>query len=621
MADTDTNNTSTNQIQNEPEYSYDSIQGLPVIKKPSEKAPERNRPEWTFQSFRKMIELRNNLQAIYDQTGLNFMSPKPMRNMQELAKTFQTQGNPIDYFNPDPGFILEGEYSRRVRRIEDYIDLVFVDRNADNTGSAPVPDMAEKWDSDETFAYNFLAGPNPNQIQKLVEASAPRELDLASIDLSKVPGFQGDNLTQAIRSGRVFLVDRSDMLELFNKERSYDPSKPDGPNNLPPNATVRMYRNQSGGLKYTYAAMGLFGVPKGGQKLLPIAIQCGLKSQGHKPYTPADGYAWKMARVCLLAAHNNHHEVISHLGLTHLLVDPILIATRLRLPNTHPIAVLLTPHFEGTAAINVSARTSLIQPERSVDRLIGSKIEANYPYLVRQRREFSFRDNFLPARLNRMGVTTDSAIATYPYRDDAIRVWNAIKRWMSAYVPMCYPNEAAFQADLAIKSWAREIQDVGQVKNFCSANGEIASRDELIDLLTMIIFTAGPQHAAVNFSQGIEMLHVPTNPMAGYRQAPRHSEGKVYTMSDLLDILPPIDVAVHSWAMLSFLAGIRTNVLGDYRGAFDKQANIKAALDAFNNELRSIEASIDASNKKRKQLYGLEYIHLKPSRIPASINI
>ena len=70
---------------------------------------------------------------------------------------------------------------------------------------------------------------------------------------------------------------------------------------------------------------------------------------------------------------------------------------------------------------------------------------------------------------------------------------------------------------------------------------EIADRNDLAEILTMVIWTAGPQHAAVNFTQLEHLSYLPANPLAGFTDEPR---GRDHTLDDWLANLPPLDVAV-----------------------------------------------------------------------------
>ncbi|MCX6111045.1 MAG: lipoxygenase family protein [Proteobacteria bacterium] len=587
-------------------YKYNNDIGLPLIDTAG--PDDKNLPDWTLKIFALLLSLRTNVQAIYDKSGLKFQEPKPVRDIPKLIQVLKNGDNPIDYFTPDLGFVSSIQ-DNRAKAVSDYVDKIFVDRDKDNRGSAPLPEIATVWDSDKTFAYNFLAGPNPNQLERYRLEARPADFDITSIDLGSLPEFGGDSMARAISEGRVYLVDRSDLRAIFGNL----------PNAPAPNAAPRVFKSEiAGEWKYIYAPYVAFAVPPGGKHMLPIAIQCGPKSEGFQIYTPRDGYTWKMARVCMLAAHNNHHEVISHLGLTHLLMDPICMATRLRLHSSHPIYKLLSPHFEGTAAINISARTSLILPERSVDRLVGSKIERDYPYLAGQRLGYSFRANFPKLRMTSRGTDNSVLLPNYPYRDDSALIWDAIHNWVSDYVSVWYTSEADIRADYELQAWANEVNDIGKVKDFCLTGGGVQGRDDLIDMLTMTIFTAGPQHAAVNFPQGKEMLFVPANPLAGYAQAPK---GLGHTEGDLLGILPPLDVAVQTWSILSLLAGVHNTNLGDYRGAFTFHPKSEFYRLKFIANLVLTEGNINSANSYRRSIYELDYVHLLPSRIPASINI
>lgn len=588
------------------QYKYNTDIGLPLAEGPHEM--DENKPDWIAKIIASFLVHRRNLWQCYDK--YQWHSPKQKRDLKRLAEILKNDGDVGDYFTPDYGFIKGGREESRPKSFDDYKDNVFtMHKTALGPVYSPVPPIASSWDTDKTFAFNFVAGPNPNQLQRYRAERPPTHLNLSNFKLGEVPGFSGDIISNAIGEGRVFFVDRSDFTELFER----NPKLPH------PHASERRFSGTvSDELKYTYAPTVAFALPRDGKHLMPIAIRPGVKEEGHEIYAPQDGYSWKMSKVAMLAAHNNHHEVVTHLGLTHLLIDPVIMGTRHQLHPSHPVHKLLNPHFEGTVSINASARNTLIRPEKSVDRLVGSKIELNYPYLGKARLGFHFRDNFLPTRLEKMGVRNPAIIPLYPYRDDALLVWDAIKSWVTAYIGIWYSNDVAVKADYEIQNWAKEIETVGKVKGFTKDGGGIADRNELVEILTMVIFTAGPQHGAVNFPQGSEMLFVPANPLGGYAPAPK---GRDHSEQDYIDMFPPMDVAIQTWNILSLLAGINNTRLGYYRKAFISNPRTLMEEGRFKLNLGIIENKIRESNKVRKAVFGLEYVHLLPSRIPASINI
>ena len=78
--------------------------------------------------------------------------------------------------------------------------------------------------------------------------------------------------------------------------------------------------------------------------------------------------------------------------------------------------------------------------------------------------------------------------------------------------------------------------------------------DYLIDAITLIIFTASAQHAAVNFPQGAMMSYAPAVPLAGY-QPGSILQDKV-TEQDYLNLLPPLEQAQDQLNLVYILGSI-----------------------------------------------------------------
>ncbi len=555
-------------------YKYVEVKGVPLIE--TEGPLDKNKPDWYVSLLVVVLKIRNHMDDVVKRNNLKFEKELAPRKPKTWVEILKQERDPTEYFAPDLGAMLP---DGRPKDISDYTTKIF--------GKIKVPSIAARFDTDEQFAYTFLAGPNPNQIKRMTKPIA--EFPISNTQLQSLPEFASDDLGRAMAEGRIYYVDHSGMKILKNGVH------PQGP-------------------KYQYAPFAAFAVPRqesARTRLFPFAIQCGPTPEGRMIYQPSHGYSWKMARNCVLSAHNNHHEVVTHLGLTHLLVDAVVAATRRKLHVNHPVHALLDPHFEGTAAINIGARTTLIQPGASVDRLVGSDILSNYDLLGQERLAYSYRDNYLPNRLKRLQVDDAKLIKSYPYRDDAILIWNATHNWVSDYVEVFYKSDADIRADAELQAWAKEATVGGRIKDFGVAPGTVRDRNDLIDILTMTIFTAGPQHAAVNFTQGSDMSFVPANPLAGYVPEP---QGTGHTAADWLAQFPPLDVALHTLTELTLLAGIKHGIFGAYGTSVIAAAGAK--LLGFQAKLLEIENTINNRNRSR-----VEYIHLKPSRIPPSINI
>lgn len=292
----------------------------------------------------------------------------------------------------------------------------------------------------------------------------------------------------------------------------------------------------------------------------------------------------------------------------------MLLATVRNLAANHPVAVLLRSHFEGTTVINNLAVNVLIQPGRSVDQLIGTDLDAAYELLGRERLGFSFRSHYLDRALRHAGTHDERVLPDYPYRDDGRAVWAAIAGWATDFVAAYYLSDAAVLADPELQSWAAEIASDGggRIRDFGATPGQIADRQDLAEILTMVIWLAGPQHAAVNFPQQPDMAFLPANPLAGFGPEPT---GRGHTERDWLDNFPPIDCAIAQQSVMTLLGSVHYTRLGDYGHSFAGRA-AAAGLARFRRSLVDIEAQLVDRDRKRSS-----YPYLRPSQVPQSTNI
>jgi arachidonate 15-lipoxygenase len=407
-----------------------------------------------------------------------------------------------------------------------------------------------------------------------------------------------DSLAAAIADGRVYLADYAVL---------------DG-------AVNGTFGTRSEQQKYLYAPLALFAVPTGqspNQLLRPVAIQCGQSPTEYPIVTPSTGhYAWLAAKTVVQVADANTHEAVAHLGRTHLLIEPFSIATHRQLPHSHPLFKLLVPHFQGTLAINNAAHEILVAPRGGVDSLLSATIDNARVLAVKGLQARGFNAEILPRRLKERGVDDPVTLPVYPYRDDALLIWQAIRDWVAAYLGIYYASDAEVKGDRPLLNWAEELVsfDGGRVRDFGDhGEGSIKTLDYLVEAVTLIIFTASAQHAAVNFPQKGIMSYVPAMPTAGY--LPATAIGPTTTEADWLALLPPLEKAQSGLNLLSLLGSIYFTQLGQYKnGQLD--AKVNEPLQTFQNRLQDIEATIDRRNLERPS-----YDYLKPTKIPQSINI
>lgn len=445
-----------------------------------------------------------------------------------------------------------------------------------------LPPIAAEFGDDRVFAWMRVGGPNPVMLQRMT-APDPR-FPVTNHHLER--SVRGDSLEAAMDQGRLYLADYR----------------------LLDGAELGSYPH---GQKYVYAPLAMFIADASTGELLPVAIQCKQDPGENNPiFTPADGYNWLIAKTNVEIADGNVHEAFTHLGRTHLFIEPFIVSTYRQLAPQHPVAQLLAPHFEGTLAINEAAWKHLIANKGAVEKLFGCSIKSARSLTVAGVQSLEVKRAMLPDTFAARGVDDKQTLSEYPYRDDALLYWDAIHQWVSDYVRLYYPSDQDVQRDVELSQWRRELtaQDGGRVSGLDS----LSTVDELINTLTLILYTCSVQHAAVNFPQYDLMSYVPNMPLAAYSPPPTQTSGA--TMQDFLNMLPPMDMAELQMDLGYLLGTVHYTQLGQYKPFSDPR--VAAPLQAFQNRLRAIGQSIAERNLRRRP-----YTFLNPTGVPQSINI
>ncbi len=469
--------------------------------------------------------------------------------------------------------------------------------------------------SDREFARQRLSGPNPTSIQRVV-------------DRENLADWHSDQVCLLLNGESIKLDSAADQNRLFLLDYPFLKFSP---------AELQIGR-------YVGSPKALFY--RGDQGLEPLLIQL---ESGGKIYAPtSDVDDWIRAKLFVQVADITQHELLTHLCYTHLSMEAFAIATPRRLPPNHPVYRLLKPHFRFLLAINTRGNAILLGEGAAIDNLMAPTREASLAVMNRAYRARSFESYALPTDLKHRGVEAEF-LSDYPYRDDAQLLWDAIHRYVTAYLQRYYPNDLAIQQDPDLQAWAAELgaplntrsrnefvqapdwispetadqvglsitelPDYPRVPGFPSAEnpGTIATLRQLIEAATQIIFTCSAQHAAVNFSQFDYFGYPPNAPLAAYTQpdvaAPLH------------EMLPKPAQDLAQIELTFALSGILWSRLGrDDSMQFVDQGD-RAILRQFQAELHTIETEIQTRNRMRDRDTGIDYPYLLPSRIPNSINI
>lgn len=458
--------------------------------------------------------------------------------------------------------------------------------------------VAEQFQSDSLFAHYRIAGPNPMLITSI--SIIPPKF---AVTEAGYQGYMGsdDSLAEALADKRLFILDYKELQPLVDNPGTYKGKK-----------------------KQLFAPLVLLVRPKGTGLLAPVAIQRTQKAEectvvyATEDKRSPDFWPWQTAKSIVEVAEGNYHELFVHLARTHLFIEPFAIATQRNLARSHPLNILLTPHFEGTLFINNSATGSLIADGGPIDQIFAGHINHTQQAAGGDRLRYDFYENMLPTDLVNRGVDDTRILPHYPYRDDALLIWAAIERWISDYVNIYYDNDNDIISDTELAAWATDVTEQGKIKGFVP----VTSKHQLVQVITMIIFTGSAQHAAVNFPQSSVMTYAPavTGALWG------GDDPKGNTEQAWLETLAPLEIASQQLDLLHLIGGVYYRMLGNYQANEfpyldwfeDKRVSGKGgALERFQQSLIRIEAKIEIRNHKR----GIPYPYLLPSKIPMSINI
>jgi arachidonate 15-lipoxygenase len=357
--------------------------------------------------------------------------------------------------------------------------------------------------------------------------------------------------------------------------------------------------------------------------LQPIAIQLG-QTPDSAIFSPNDVFdandanhlKWKVAKYFVNVACAIQHESVAHLGDCHLIMEAVAVATHRQLAKEHPLFCLLEPHLRFTISINDGASHNLIVPGGVVAANVGANIAWTLQMVNDARKAWRWGENSPDKIFSLRGM---HQLAAYPFRDDTLLLWQAIKDFVAAYVAIYYTSDHAVSTDRELKAWVDELVST-QHGNLPGFPATLDTREQLVEVVAQMIYTAGPLHASVNYGQYPFAGFAPSVAAAIYKAAPTRDD-PIDEATQYVDWLPPLDVALYTVSFVYLLSSVQFDVLGHYASNpqhphFEHRPAQKA-LEAFQAALAQAEVTIRQRNLERP----IPYLFQLPSRVPNSISI
>uniref|UniRef100_A0A673AWU2 Arachidonate 5-lipoxygenase a n=1 Tax=Sphaeramia orbicularis TaxID=375764 RepID=A0A673AWU2_9TELE len=452
--------------------------------------------------------------------------------------------------------------------------------------------VMQHWKEDFMFGYQFLNGCNPVLIQKCTKLpdKFPVTHEMVSVSLER-----DLTLEQEIEAGNMYMVDYKVLDDI--SANTTDPCT----------------------LQYLAAPICLL-YKNAQNKILPIAIQLGQIPGDDNPiFLPTDGqYDWMLAKIWVRSADFQYHQTITHLLRTHLMTEVFAIAMYRQLAAVHPVYKLLIPHIRFTIAINTKAREQLICECGIFDKANATGGGGHVQLVQKGVKSLTFRSLCFPDNIKMRGVDKKEDLPTYFYRDDGYLVWEATKSFVSDVVHIYYASDETVQGDEEIQAFVKDVCSFGmQDFDYCEFPKSLKTRAELIEYLTVIVFTASAQHAAVNFGQYDWCSWIPNAPST-MRKPPPNKKGMA-DVNLIIESLP--DRGRSSWHLGAVwaLSQYQENelYLGMYPDEHFIEKPVKAAMEKFRKQLAEITSAIKRRNEGKK----LPYYNMSPDKIPNSVAV
>lgn len=220
-------------------------------------------------------------------------------------------------------------------------------------------------------------------------------------------------------------------------------------------------------------------------------------------------------------------------------------------------------------------------------------------------------------------------IEDYPYANDGLLLWDAIKQWATSYVNHYYPQANIVQSDEELQEWWDEIRMVGHGdKKDEPWWPQLKTQDDLIKIVSTIMWVTAGQHSAVNFGQYDFAGYFPNRPTIARTKMPNEEptdeEWESFTKRPedaLLKCFPSQYQAAKVMTVLDVLSSHSPDekyIGKTIEGAWKADPAIKSAFEEFSETLDELEKIIDKRNKdpnlKNRSGAGVvPYQLLKPS--------
>ena len=126
------------------------------------------------------------------------------------------------------------------------------------------------------------------------------------------------------------------------------------------------------------------------------------------------------------------------------------------------------------------------------------------------------------------GVDDPNLLPGYYYRDDGLKLWQAMEDFVAKIINEFYSSDEDVQGDSELQNVASDLYTNGFPANgWEQGHGfpkSIDIREQLVELCTLMMFTGSAQHSSINFGQYDMYSYIP-NATTSMRLPPPTTKG------------------------------------------------------------------------------------------------
>jgi arachidonate 15-lipoxygenase len=258
----------------------------------------------------------------------------------------------------------------------------------------------------------------------------------------------------------------------------------------------------------------------------------------------------------------------------------------------------------------------LFLPGGKTTVLQSTSSEGAIELIRRSIKTMRWNDEHPPNLFERRGTLDASVLPEYPFRDDAMPLWDATQAFVERYIRLYYASDADVREDWEVQAWVALLQDAqGARLNDLGDDGKVVTIAALVRLVTQIIWRVTTFHNVINYSVFDAMGYVPNMPTASY--APPPVQGQDYVVDDLRAVLPPLDIAKGTLADVYVVGHLLLERFGHYPVGTFEDSRVLPLVAELQRQLGQIEYQVEQRNRHRR----VPFEYLLPSRVANSIQV